>query len=301
LRYDVVVHGSDLTAVWLASRLHALGYRVLMLEEGPRLGGRHPYLPLLEGTVRASGIPRDSLVSGPERLALKLRLGERVMVRGSSERLFVVNVRTLAEELTAEGFEVLTWCRPTFHRTEGGGFAFRASSPHGEASGTADQLVSVQPIDPVKVAEVRALVPEGPVECTLELTRKSMTLKAPLSGNALLSVGSPQFHTRAFSRTWILAGRGRRSEGWLELGEAAGDVLPPWAGDYALESASVGLELVESALADRGGAEEVLHEHRMRVMMRRTLLSGIQSGDLPELDLDVFLEAFSPSHIRLRP
>jgi hypothetical protein len=76
-------------------------------------------------------------------------------------------------------------------------------------------------------------------------------------------------------------------------------VLPPWAGDYTIESASIGLKLVEAALAEKEGAEEVLHEHRMRVMMRRALLNGIQSGDLPELDLDVFLEAFSPGHIRL--
>ncbi len=301
MRYDVVVHGSDITAVWLAVRLHAIGYRVLLLEDGPRLGGRHPYLPLLEGTVRASGIPRDSVVRGPERLTLKLRLGEKVVVRGSSERLYVVNVRRLAEEMTTEGCEALTWCRPTFHRTEEGVFAFRALSAHGEASGTADQLVSVQPLDPVKVAEVGALVPEGPVECALELARRSMTLKAPLSVNAMLSIGSLQLHTRTISRTWILAGKGRRPEGWLELGEAAGDVLPPWAGDYALESASVGLKLVESALSEKEGAEEVLHEHRMRVMMRRTLLSGIQSGDLPEVDLDVFLEAFSPGQIQLRP
>jgi flavin-dependent dehydrogenase len=299
LRYDVVVHGSDLTAVWLMSRLHANGYKVLLLEEGPRLGGRHPYLPLLEGTVRASRIPRDSLAWGPERLTLKLRLGEKVVMRGSSERVFVVSVRRLAEALTAEGCEAVTWCRPTFHRTEEGDFAFRALSPQGDVSGIAEQLVSVQPIDPIKVAEVGALIPEGPVECALELTRRSMALKAPLSGKAVLSVGSLQPRTRTFSRTWILAGRERRAEGWLELGEAAGDVLSPWAGDYAIESASVGLKLIEAALADREGAEEVLHEHRMRVMMRRTLLNGIQSGDLPELDLDVFLEAFSPGHIRL--
>ncbi len=301
MRYDVVVHGSDLTGVWLASRLHAAGYRVLLIEEGPRLGGRHPYLPLLEGTVRASGIPRDSLVRGPERLTIKLRLGEKVVVRGSSERLYVVSVRRLAEELTVGGCETVTWCRPTFHRTEEGGFVFRAFSPNGEASGTAEQLVSVQPVDPVRVEEVVASVPEAPVECALELTRRSMTLKAPLSSKALLSVGSAYSHARSFSRTWILAGRGRRPEGWLELGEAAGDVLPPWAGDYAIESASVGLKLVESALAEKEGTEELLHEHRMRVMMRRTLLNGIRSGDLPEMDLDVFLEAFSPSHIRLRP
>jgi flavin-dependent dehydrogenase len=299
LRYDVVVHGSDLTAVWLASRLHATGHRVLLIEEGPRLGGRHPYLPLLEGTVRASGIPRESLVRGPERLTVKLRLGERVVVRGSSERVFVVSVRRLAEMLTSEGCEAVTWCRPTFHRTEEGDFAFRTLSPQGDVSGTAEQLVSVQPIDPVKVAEVGALVPEGPVECALELTRRSMALKAPLSGKAVISVGSIQSQTGTFSRTWILAGRERRPEGWLELGEAAGDVLPPWAGDYTIESASIGLKLVEAALAEKEGAEEVLHEHRMRVMMRRALLNGIQSGDLPELDLDVFLEAFSPGHIRL--
>lgn len=299
MRYDVVVHGSDLTAVWLASRLHATGHRVLLIEEGPRLGGRHPYLPLLEGTVRASGIPKESLVRGPERLTVKLRLGERVVVRGSSERVFVVSVRRLAEVLTSEGCEAVTWCRPTFHRTEEGNFAFRALSPQGDVSGTAEQLVSVQPIDPVKVAEVGALVPEGPVECALELTRRSMALKAPLSGKAVISVGSIQSQTGTFSRTWILAGRERRPEGWLELGEAAGDVLPPWAGDYAIESASIGLKLVEAALADKEGAEEVLHEHRMRAMMRRALLNGIQSGDLPELDLDVFLEAFSPGHIRL--
>jgi hypothetical protein len=222
-----------------------------------------------------------------------------VVVRGSSERVFVVSVRRLAEVLTSEGCEAVTWCRPTFHRTEGGDFAFRALSPQGDVSGTAEQLVSVQPIDPVRVAEVGALVPEGPVECALELTRRSMALKAPLSGKAVISVGIIQSQTGTFSRTRILAGRERRPEGWLELGEAAGDVLPPWAGDYAIESASIGLKLVEAALAEKEGAEEVLHEHRMRVMMRRALLNGIQSGDLPELDLDVFLEAFSPGHIRL--
>jgi hypothetical protein len=232
-------------------------------------------------------------------LTVKLRLGERVVVRGSSERVFVVSVRRIAEVLTSEGCEAVTWCRPTFHRTEEGNFAFRALSPQGDVSGTAEQLVSVQPIDPVKVAEVGALVPEGPVECALELTRRSMALKAPLSGKAVISVGSIQSQTGTFSRTWILAGRERRPEGWLELGEAAGDVLPPWAGDYTIESASIGLKLVEAALAEKEGAEEVLHEHRMRVMMRRALLNGIQSGDLPELDLDVFLEAFSPGHIRL--
>jgi len=299
LRYDAVVHGSDLTAVWLANRLHSKGFRVLVLEEGPRLGGRHPYLPVLEGTIRAEGVPKEALLHGPFKLTLKLRLGERVMVRGSSERVWVLGVRRLAEHLTLGGCEVHTWCRPLFHRTDQGEFTFRAQTPHGEVSGTAEHFVSTQPLNPVGVGEVRASVIDSSIECSLEVGRRSLTLKAPLSPRAVVEVGNPQSHRRTFSRTPLLAGQDRRTEGVLELGEASGDVLPPWAGDYALESATVGLKVLESVLSGGESAEVLLHEHRMRVRMRRALLSGVESGGLIDVDLDVFLEAFSPGRVRL--
>ncbi|MEN3048580.1 MAG: NAD(P)-binding protein [Candidatus Caldarchaeales archaeon] len=298
--FDVLVIGSDLTASALAHLLSSRGFKVLVLERGLRLGGPHPYLPVLEGTVRSARLPIEGSLGRFVRVRLQVRLGERTLVHGSGERIAPLDMRRASEALLSEGAEVLFNARHKLERTPEGEVAFSVDSIDGKLEGRAASVVRSVPLSPVRLGEVEVVCGGELLEGSLRLSGSGISAAVPLTERSHLHLGTHGSGQTTIARSALSTDSFRGDLVSLPVGEAAGELMPPWTGDYAIESALVASRVVEvSVSGDEAAATEELLEHRMRSEMRARVIGRIAGGGTLELDVDQLMEALSPASIQL--
>ncbi|MCS7094972.1 MAG: NAD(P)-binding protein [Thaumarchaeota archaeon] len=297
---DVLVIGSDLTASVLAHLLSVKGYRVLVLEQGHRLGGPHPYLTLLERTLRSLSLPLEGATGRFVRLKLHVRLGERSLMHGGSDKLAPLDVRRACEFLIPDDTPVLFNARYKLAKSRDGEVRYSVDSIDGELEGTATVAVRSVPLSPVKFSEVEVVCGDEFLEGTLRISGSGVSVTVPLVGRSSLHVGTHRSGQKALARSSLTMDSNRDDVLALSVGEAACDLMPPWSGDYAIESAVVSSKVIERSISDESGSgNALLLEHRMRSEMRLGVLRRIAGGGAWDLDLNELLEALSPRAIQL--
>ncbi|MCS7118345.1 MAG: NAD(P)-binding protein [Thaumarchaeota archaeon] len=297
---DVLVIGSDLAASVLAHLLSVKGYRVVILEQGRRLGGPHPYLTLLESTLRPVRLPFGKAIGRFVRMKLHVRLGEKSLMHGGGDRLAPLDVRRACESLITDGTSVFFNARYKLDRSTDGEVRFSVESIDGKLEGTASVVVRSVPMKPVRFAEVELVCGNELLEGALRVSGSGVAVTVPLSDRSYLHVGTHRSGQQTLARSTLSMDSSSDDVLTFPIGEAAGEVMPPWSGDYAIESAVVASRVVEASTSGDGGSgEAVLLEHRMRSEMRLGVLRRITSGGAWDLDLNELLEALSPQAIQL--
>ncbi len=301
---DMMIIGSDLSSIITASLLSKRGYRVALIDRTRRLGGNYCYIPLSLVWLRKLGLNlyNSKIVKRMvDKLSLSFNFAKTTIHSILNSKIVLLDVANLCEDLAKDN-EVLFLLWSKWHITEKTVNEVRATvkTPSGEfrmvgrllaqstpASGDLNFVISTGHCAGREIADslvidhlgINLYIRHGNL-----LTGILTSPNNPFSTN-ISSVGVPWGSRRELNTGPI-----------LRFGPLAGHAVPPWVGDYLVNSAFIAYEVASTYLEGKED-ETILRNYLSFLSMVnrcRMLHEYSIQGKIDELPASFVSEALKP-------
>jgi hypothetical protein len=301
---DIVIIGSDLSSTIAASLLSRKGFRVTLIDEARRMGGNCCYIPLSFAWLRKLGIN----VNNPkivkrvvDRLSLSFNLTKTTIHSILNSKIVLLDVGNLCEELVKDSEIVFhLWSRWSIAEKTVNGVKVDVKDPSGEFRIVSRLLAQGMPAS----GELSLKVSTGycgdtEIKDSLVIDRSGITLYVR-HGNLLTGVLTSPNNPISTSISTVEVPWGLILEPSvgpvLKFGPSAGHAVPPWIGDYLVNSAFMASEVASTFLEGRED-ESILRKYLdflSMVNMCKMLHEYSIKGKIDELPVSFVDEALKP-------
>jgi len=301
---DIMIIGSDLSSIIAASLLSRKGFRVALIDEARRIGGNCCYIPLSLTWLRKLGIN----VNDPkivkrvvDKLDLSFNLAKTTVHSILNSKIVLLDVANLCEDL-AKDSEIIfhLWSRWSITEKTVNEVRVSVKNLSGEFRIVSRLLAQGMPAS----GELNLKVSTGycvgtEIKDSLVIDRSGINLYIR-HGNLLTGVlVSPNnLFSNSISTVelpWGLTMEPSASS-VLKFGPSAGHAVPPWVGDYLVNSAFMASEVASTYLEGRED-ESILRKYLdflSRVNMCKMLYEYSIKGKIGELPISFVSEALKP-------
>jgi flavin-dependent dehydrogenase len=301
---DIMIIGSDLSSIIAASLLSRKGFRVALIDEARRIGGNCCYIPLSLAWLRKLGInvnDQKIVKRVVDRLCLSFNLGKTTIHSILNSKIVLLDVVNLCEELVKDSEIVFhLWSRWSITEKTVNGVRVDVKDPSGEFRIVGRLLAQGMPAS----GELNLKVSTGycvgtEIKDSLVIDRSGINLYVK-HRNLLTGVLTSPNNPISTSISTVEVPWGLMLEPSvgpvLKFGPSAGHAVPPWIGDYLVNSAFMASEVALTYLEERED-ESILRKYLnflSMVNMCKMLHEYSIKGKIEELPVSFVSEALKP-------
>lgn len=301
---DVIIIGSDLCSIITANLLSKNGYRVVLIDNAGRLGGNYYYLPISLKLVHTLGInPHNTTIVKRiiDKLMMCFNFGRGTIHSLLNFKIAILDVRNLCE-FFARDMDVTfyLWSQVKIVKQTLDNVYVNLTSPTGVTELSSRLLIQNSPPSgefTLTVSTGYINNPEPSDSLIIDNSGIDLYLSSGRLVTGILTTSKRSFSsyvstavvpwgpTKHFSKSPV-----------MNLGQSAGHSVPPWIGDYLVNSALLAYKISLAFLEDKED-ESVLMQYLnflSLIEMCKTLYNYATSGKIDELPASFVNEALKP-------